>query len=90
LATEIYESLIRKGGGKVMDELSGIPIPDTEKRSRPNLDGPYWYQRPGGTYELVFVTGKGQRVKKFFGHELAVTECRGKFYGPLRPTKYSI
>ena len=75
---------------KTMDEIVGVPIPETEKRSRPNLDGLYWYQLPGGRWEPVLVTGHCQRVKKFFGHELAVTECRGKFYGPLLPTKYGM
>lgn len=73
-----------------MAELSGIPIPDGEMVSKPNLDGPYWYRLPGGRYELVLVTGNCKLVKKFFGHEMNVSQCRGKFYGPLRPTKYSV
>ena len=72
------------------DNLIGVPIPDDEKKSRPTIDGLYWYQLPGGRYEPVFVTGNCQRVKKFFGHEMEVTQCRGKFYGPLRPTRYSV
>lgn len=71
-------------------DLAGVPIPDDEKRTKPNVDGPYWYQLPGGRWEMVHVTCSGQRVKKFYGHELEIKECRGKFYGPLRPTKYCL
>ena len=61
-------------------------IPELEKRSRPTVGGYYWYELRGG-WEIVHVNRDCQYVKRFYGAEMSITECRGKFHGPLTPEK---
>lgn len=74
----------------IPQNLEGVPIDDVDLRSRPNQGGPHWYRNVSGVYEMVMVSKDLQWVSKFTGATLSIKECRGRFYGPLRPTKYSI
>jgi len=72
----------------VPQNLIGVPIDDCDLRSRPTQGGPYWYRNVNGRYEVVYVSADGQWVMKFSGENVNIAACRGRFYGPLQPTKY--
>jgi hypothetical protein len=70
------------------EELVGRAIEDW--RSAPTEGGPHWYRNVSGRYEMVFVSADLQWVARFSGVMTNIKECRGKFYGPIRPTKYGV
>ena len=71
-------------------QLIEVPIPSDELRSRPVAGGPHWYQLPGGKYEIVLVNTTMDWVQRESGVMVAISECRGKFYGPIKPVIYRI
>lgn len=74
----------------IPQNLEGVPIPDCDLRSKPNRGGPHWYRNVNGKYEMVVVSVDLKWVSKFTGMTLSIGECRGRFYGPLQPTKYGV
>ena len=68
------------------EQVEGIPIDNW--RATPVQGGPHWYRKLNGTYEVVLVSQDCKWVYKFNGELANLNACRGKFYGPLKPTKY--
>ena len=70
--------------------LIGQPILEIDWVSRPTREGPHWYRSMGGRYEMVFVISGAEYITKFSGAMLPISSLKGKFYGPILPTKYGV
>lgn len=70
--------------------LKGLPILDEDWKSEPSYGGYYWYRKLGGEMIIVHVNSTCQYVTRFTGESLPIKDMRGKFYGPLKPTRYGI
>lgn len=70
--------------------LEGMTIDAEDLRDKPHVGGYFWYFRGNYKPEIVLVSDDLRWVTKIFGSMLSVSDCRGKFYGPVLPTKYGI
>lgn len=71
--------------------LCDIPFPDDQIRSEPTTPGYWWWKRSADyEWEIVRLYEEGIVALMTNPRLVSVKYLGGKFYGPIKPTKYGI